>query len=192
MANGPSKEDLEMYWQNSRQYFDELANHYRQADPDYYNKFIKPFYDNPFRTAGSQYNSANRTSGGGGAKVIIVAFVMLAVIGIAGAAIFFLLYSSGPDVKEKFEKISGEEKNGEEKTVTKENTNGVDPVEPAPEENPGDLSDQDKLILGAQYIGQEKYDKAAYYLKQIPPESKHYKDAQQMLKSIQLIKKTKK
>lgn len=187
MANGPSKEDLEMYWQNSRQYFDELAAHYRQADPEYYNKFMKPYYDNPFRSTGNQYNTANRTGGGGGAKVIIIAFVMLAVIGIAGAGIFFILYSSGTDVKEKVEKITGEEK-----TVPEKKTNEVDPVEPAPEEDPGDLSDQDKIILGAQYIGQEKYDKAAYYLKQIPPESKHYKDAQQMLKSIQLIKKTKK
>lgn len=44
MQSGPSKEELENYWKTSRAYFDELAEHYKTADPEYYEKFIVPFY----------------------------------------------------------------------------------------------------------------------------------------------------
>lgn len=86
MSNGPSKEDLELYWQNSRQYFDELARHYQQADPEYYRKNIKPFYDNPFRSSGSGSSSKS------GSKIIVVAVLMFLLIAGAAGIFFFLSF----------------------------------------------------------------------------------------------------
>lgn len=45
---GPSKEELANYFKHNRKYFDELAENYRKTDPDYYNKYIAPFYHNQF------------------------------------------------------------------------------------------------------------------------------------------------
>ena len=47
---GPSKEELENYFKHNRKYFDELANNFKISDPDYYNKFIAPFYHNQFNS----------------------------------------------------------------------------------------------------------------------------------------------
>jgi hypothetical protein len=42
-----TKEELEEYYKNSRQYFDNLAKYYLEMDKDYYNEFIAPIYNNP-------------------------------------------------------------------------------------------------------------------------------------------------
>jgi hypothetical protein len=46
MPSGPSKQELEMYWKDSRQYFDELARYYKESDKAYYDEYIAPFYSN--------------------------------------------------------------------------------------------------------------------------------------------------
>lgn len=182
MSNGPSKEDLELYWNNSRQYFDELAKHYQQADPEYYRKFIKPYYDNPFRSSGSQYQGTRRS--GGGAKIMVLAVFMFLVIGGAGAALFFI--TSGSEHVEK--KI--DEKINEMVSSPDKDKKSIETVEePVKEEDPEGLSDEDKYILGAKLIAEKKYDKAVFYLKQIPPGSKRYKEAQQLIESVKYLKK---
>lgn len=188
MAGGPSKQDLEMYWQNSRQYFDELARHYQTADPEYYREFIKPFYDNPFRSAGS--GNTGRT--GGGSKVIVIAVFFLVLIGALSAGLFFILGSS-ETVKEKVEEITSdkdvtEQKTTKEKKITREET-GITEESPVTEENPEELSGEDNYIIGAKYIAEKKYDKAAWHLKQIKKGDKRYKEAQQLLESIKYLKK---
>jgi hypothetical protein len=42
-----TKEELEEYYRNSRQYFDNLAKYYLEIDKEYYNEFIAPIYKNP-------------------------------------------------------------------------------------------------------------------------------------------------
>ena len=78
---GPSKEELENYFKNSRQYFDELAKYYLESDREYYDKYIAPFYNNPFRRSGTQ---------GSGGSMLILAIAMFLVIA-AGAAVFLLV-----------------------------------------------------------------------------------------------------
>src|SRR5688572_18103773 len=99
MAAGPSKEELEMYWQNSRQYFDELARHYQQADPAYYKEFIQPFYSNPFRSQGGSqpqsfsdciYTSPRKKSSGSR----IAALGAMAVLAAVGAAVYLIMGST--------------------------------------------------------------------------------------------------
>lgn len=184
MTNGPSKQDLESYWQNSRQYFDELAKYYQTADPEYYRQYMQPFYDNPFRSVGK-----NSGSKGGGGRIIVFLFAVLLLVGIGTAGLFLFMGKSG-SVKKKIEEMTGDNKVTEqtttkEKTVTGENT---EPTEVEPED-PSGMSDEDNFIIGAKYIGEKKYDKAAWHLKQIKPGDKRYKEAQQLLESIKYLKK---
>lgn len=192
MATGPSKEDLETYWQSSRQYFDELARHYQTADPEYYKEFIKPFYDNPFRSV----SSGRQGRSGGGGKVVIIAVFLLVLIGGLSAGLFFIMGSS-ESVKEKVEELTAdknvtEQKTTKEKKITREE-NGITEEPPGNEEtnpeNTEELSGEDNYIIGAKYIAEKKYDKAAWHLKQIKKEDKRYKEAQQLLESIKYLKK---
>ena len=183
MESGPSKQDLEMYWQNSRQYFDELAKYYQTADPGYYRKYMKPFYDNPF---GSVYSSGGKKSGGG-AKILIFAFIGFFIVGLSAAGIFFFLGKSDA-VKEKVEEITGD-KNVKENYQTTDKEETITTEEPEKEEDPSELSGEDNFIIGAKYIGEKKYDKAEYHLKKIKPGDKRYREAQQLLQSIKYLKK---
>lgn len=184
MATGPSKEDLETYWQSSRQYFDELARHYQTADPEYYKEFIKPFYDNPFRSV----NSGQPGKSGSGGKVMVIAIFLLVFIGAVSAGLFFFIGNS-QSVKEKVEELTSdkdvtEQKTTKEKKITREES-GVTEEPPVTEE----LSGEDNYIIGAKYIAEKKYDKAAWHLKQIKKGDKRYKEAQQLLESIKYLKK---
>ena len=183
MTGGPSKQELEMYWQNSRQYFDELAKHYQTADPDYYREFIKPFYDNPFRSAGT--NQTGKSSGSG--KAVIAAIFLFLIIGIAGAAVF-LFFSNSDSVTKKVEEITGTKETTEKPSIN-EKENIKDESEPEAENNNEELSGEDNYIIGAKYISEKKYDKAAWHLKQIKKGDKRYKEAQQLLESIKYLKK---
>lgn len=177
MSNGPSKEDLELYWQNSRQYFDELARHYQQADPEYYRKNIKPFYDNPFRTSASGSGSKS------GGKIAVIAVLMVLLVAGAAGIIFFLTFSESSKEKTE-ERIDKDLK----PNSTSENETTI-PEEISEETEPGELNDEDNYIIGAKYIAEKKYDKAAWHLKQIKKGSKRYKEAQQLIESIKYLKK---
>lgn len=183
MTGGPSKQELEMYWQNSRQYFDELARHYQSADPEYYREFIKPFYDNPFRSAGS--GQSGKSSGGG--KAVIVAVILLLFVGVLGAAVF-IFFSASDNVTKKVEEFTGDQEVVEEPPVKERETTKDETVteEELPE---GELSGEDNYIIGAKYIAEKKYDKAAWHLKQIKKGDNRYKEAQQLLESIKYLKK---
>ena len=189
MATGLSKEDLETYWQNSRQYFDELARHYQTADPEYYKEFIKPYYDNPFRSMSSGQTAK---SGSGGGKIMVIAVFVLVLIGAASAGLFFIMGSSD-SIKEKVEELATdkeitEQKTTKEKKITREES-GVTEEPPNPEENTEELTGEDNYIIGAKYIAEKKYDKAAWHLKQIKKGDKRYNEAQQLLESIKYLKK---
>ncbi len=188
MSTGPSKEDLELYWQNSRQYFDELARHYQTADPEYYRKYIKPYYDNPFRSA---YTAPGQTKSTGGGAKFLVLMIAVAVLGIAGAGVFFLV-SQGDSVSQKIEQFSG---NDEETTKRElkgkdsEKQEGTTLVEPEEEPSMEKLSDDDLYIRGAKYISEKKYDEAVFELRKIKSGSKRYKEAQQLIESVKYLKK---
>jgi tetratricopeptide (TPR) repeat protein len=173
MASGPSKQELEMYFKSSRQYFDELARHYQQADPQYYKEYILPFYSNPFHSA-----SGTQRSGGGGAKLMVV----IALFGVlaAGAAAFFVFMNASstdePNVKEK--RVQQQD--------VKEKTREV------PKSTDKDLKDvfpSDDFLLGSKYLAQKDYDKAEEYLKRVKPDDPNYEQAQQMLESIKVLRK---
>src|SRR5690349_21552832 len=112
MASGPSKQELEMYWQNSRQYFDELAAHYKQNDPQYYKEYIEPFCTNPFRGS-----SQTTKSSGSSAKPVLVVIlaVMILFVGIGAVAVYFFM-SKDPGKKQQEEYSKRLEKELQEDT----------------------------------------------------------------------------
>jgi hypothetical protein len=172
MASGPSKEELEIYWQNSRQYFDELARHYQKADPEYYKDFIQPFYSNPFRS------SSQGKSGSGGAKLVAV-MAVVTLIGIAAAS-FFLFMSNVPEDKPERlnEKVTSD-------TITKQNI-----TEPPPEVE----TDTEKSVhfrRGEKLFEDKNYALAERYLKKVPASDKNYEDAQRVLEIIKTMNNAK-
>ncbi len=169
MSTGPSKEELENYWQNSRQYFDELAKYYQQADPAYYKKYILPYYNNPFKVSGS-------TSGGKAGFIIIAVVIML--ISLLSAVVFLLLSSS-----------QDEETNiTEDRAVTYE-TSQTDST--ALREVVTDAPDTSiHFKRGSDFFRMKKYKLAERFLKNVPESDPQYDEARRMLKIIEEKSKT--
>jgi hypothetical protein len=133
MASGPSKEELKNYWETSRQYFDELARHYKTADPDYYEEYIAPFYRNPLTSIQARKGSSSPV-------VSVIAVIALLIMGLVVGAVFFLLNTQSDnetieekpkiekkvDSEEKFEKIDTMKTKSTEK---RKNRNRTQPIE---------------------------------------------------------------
>jgi len=166
MTNGPSKEDLENYWNTSRQYFDELAKYYQTADPEYYRKFIAPFYSSPL------YSVSSGKSGSSGVKAVLVSVFAFILITIAAFAIFYVV------------------KNKPENTDYKETTKNPTEETKSTQREKQDIGlPDDDFIKGSKYIAEKDYDKAEEHLKKIKPGGRNYKEAQQLLKSIKYLRK---
>lgn len=181
MPNGPSKQELEMYWQNSRQYFDELAAHYKNADPQYYKEFIEPFYTNPFANVSGQ-----KQSSGSSAKPILILAVFI-VLAFGGLAAFGIIYfaskeSGSKEIEKLFESTEEPEVKPLEEKSTREKTSKEDSTDPS------ELSSEDNFIIGSKYLGEKKYDKAEYHLKKVKPRDKYYKQSQQLLESMKFLR----
>jgi tetratricopeptide (TPR) repeat protein len=102
MSTGPSKEELKNYWESSRQYFDELARYYKEADPAYYKEYIAPFYWNPLYAVSGKRQ-------GGKAVLVLTAAIFIMVIG-AAAVFLFLQTGSIPEKEVPEEKIEPSKK----------------------------------------------------------------------------------
>jgi tetratricopeptide (TPR) repeat protein len=153
---GPSKEELENYFRNSRQYFDELAKYYQESDREYYDKNIAPFYNNPFRRSGS-----------GGGKIAVFAGMLL--VFIAGLAVFLMVGSESKKEDKRVEKeevISSQKKADATDSVAVKNT-------------------KEYYEKGKLYFDSEDYENAEKYLKLVPRKDRNYSDAVRMLKKIE-------
>lgn len=177
MASGPSKQELEMYWQSSRQYFDELAEHYKKNDPAYYKEFIQPFYSNPFRAGGE--TTAGKKSGCGPRAVFAVA--LLVVIAGLAAAVFLLMNDSD-------DKSTDRKKDTQ---FSRDSVTGIEPP-PAPDKiEPEEESPETSIHYrrGVKLFEQKEYKLAGRYLRNVPKNDPNYQDAQRMLKIIEAIDK---
>lgn len=180
MAGGPSKQELEMYWQSSRQYFDELAVYYKQADPEYYKTNILPFYNNPLSSAAN----SGGTGSSGAAKFIVLIAVLIAILAAGGVAAFLMIYKDSGNVKQN-DPVKKEQKlESKEKEEIK--APGSDDSEKGDETS---LSSDDHFIIASKKIGDKDYDKAEYHLKQVKPGSTYYEQSKQLLESIKYLRK---
>ncbi len=90
--SGPSREELENYYKNSRQYFDELAKHYYETDREYYDKFIAPFYS-PFASITTSSSSTKAR------PAILIIAILIAMLS-AGIAFLLVNFEKESDEKE--------------------------------------------------------------------------------------------
>jgi tetratricopeptide (TPR) repeat protein len=159
---GPSKEELEYYYKNSRQYFDELARHYYTADREYYDKYIAPFYG-PF---------AGITPSGtpSGARPALLTIAILIAILTAGIAFFLISFQQGTKDTEtkKVEETGEPEREQDTKTSDKY---------------------QIEYEKGLKYFSKGDYTNAERYFKRIPKSDRNYDNAQKKLKEIEEIRK---
>ncbi len=191
MASGPSKQELEMYWNNSRQYFDELAKHYQETDPQYYKQFILPFYNNPFQNT---YTAQNKRSGSKSALMfVVIGFVV--VMGVGAAVLFFLLSDSSTEFIEEQTKKIEESVSGKDikefETIGKDSAKNKDQKETLAEEEEDSegLSSEDHFIVGSKKIAEKDYDKAEYHLKKVKKGTQYYEQSQQLLKNMKYLRK---
>lgn len=184
MSSGPSKQELEMYWKNSRQYFDELANHYRQTDPEYYQKYIAPFYANPFVSQPQTFGMQQNPGSSGGSKLFSVMIALVLLIAGIGAAAYFMIRS---------ENYSEEQSRSVEKETQQQKQN-IDPKpeinKTEPEENPAPVEPSAEYEKGIEYFSKKEFDKAEDHLKKVPADDPNYNNAQRMLKFIRANKES--
>ena len=160
---GPSKEELQRYWNSNREHFENLAKYYKEKDPKYYNDFIAPFYKGPGVIVPRPKKGTSSVL-----PVIIIALV-IAIIGGAGA-VFYFLWNSASDFSEN---IVREIKTTDTAPKNKTNVN--------------ELMESD-YMKGLMFMSDKEYDSAEFYLKRIPESDKNYKDARQVLESIKYLR----
>jgi hypothetical protein len=174
MTSGPSKEELQDYWANNRQYFDELTKYYLEADREYYNKYIAPFYSNPFQRSPS--------SKGGVGKLLVILVAMIGVIA-AGAVAFLVLMTGSSDDKSVHKKVLSpnvvQDSTIKPVTITDmpDTTANIPPVPISP--------DYDK---GLKYFRNKDYKNAEKYFKVVPKGDKNYIQALKKLAEIKIIR----
>ena len=168
MASGPSKEELQYYYQNNRQYFDSLAKYYADTDREYYNKFIAPFYST-FRPQK------------GSARSVIAVMLFILIMG-AAAGVFFMVKSDKPQIKENIQR---------NRELIEPNIK-IDTVKP-----PVEIVDSSSEIVsdesedyekGMKYYHKLDYANAEKYFNRVPENNRKYKDAQKKLFELKFIK----
>jgi t-SNARE complex subunit (syntaxin) len=186
MSSGPSKQELDMYWKNSRQYFDELAKHYRETDPEYYNKYIAPYYANPFVSQPEFQTQSSGKQGstvtGGGSKILTVMIAMILLIVGMGAAVFFLL-NKAPETNERSRSVEKETRQTNQPEDQK-----IEEV--SPEETPGIKEPSGEYTKGVEYFEKNEFDLAVKHLNRVSSNDPNYKDAQRLLKIIRVNKES--
>jgi hypothetical protein len=165
--SGPSREELENYFKNSRPYFDELAKHYYEADREYYDKYIAPFY-----SSFSAFTSGSKTGKRTTASLAIAALLVALAAGFA----VFLIADRPDDVN--YEQIKKTEEQGSDKYNREKPSDTVFTKE-------GRQSDYEK---GLQFFNQEDYDGAERCFRRVRKDDSNYNNAQEKLREIREIK----
>ena len=174
MQTGPSKEELENYFKNSRQYFDELAKEYYETDREYYDKYIAPFY-NPLTGAARSSKLP---------VMIIIISAAFAIIFGAGVAMFFLLTQEEPAPNQ----TQQSKQNPSVQTPGKKNEVMPDTAfNTIIDTTIAGLKDISFYHKGLVYYSMKDYSKAEEYLKKVPPDDMNYKDAQKKLTEIKSL-----
>jgi hypothetical protein len=173
-AEGPSKEQLEYYFKNSRQYFDELAKQFYETDREYYDKFIAPFYS-PFgsMTPGSKPRSR--------AAISFTIAALLALIA-GGFSVYLMLQRPEDTNYEQKKMIENTKENTKENAKSKPDER-VKPPEMQTQSNK--LSNYEK---GLRFYNQKDYDAAERYFNKVSKDDDNYDDAQYKLEQIKKLR----
>lgn len=173
----PSREQMEYYYDHNRAYFDSMAEHYKEADPDYYEKVILPVKrEAPYR-AGYDDNKAKK-------GLVIISAIMVLLVGLAAAMISFFMMDSEVEnpVDQKLEQLEENNSDGTNKQIKS-------PIESLLEErkSTGDdnsVREMNTYEKGMFYYDMGEHDKALTYFKQVPEGDDNYNDAQEKIAEI--------
>lgn len=175
-AGKPSREQFEEYYKNSRKYFDEMAEHYKKSDPEYYNSVIAPIIRSHGHTDDGGARKAN-------VSIILTAFLALMVLGIA-MLVFFILTPQEREINPVDMKLKEIEQD--------RNTNTRSPLRETNPDKPDDQTDESTevndmttLEKGIFYYDQGAYNKAKEYFSQVKQGDPDYESAQKYLKQIE-------
>ncbi|MBI5402747.1 MAG: hypothetical protein HY959_05065 [Ignavibacteriae bacterium] len=178
---GPSKEELEKYFKSNRKYFDELARNYKISDPDYYNKFIAPFYG--YQNQGTSHINAPKR------RIVLTAGLAL-LVGIGAFMMIFFIKQ-----KEEVAPVITSEKI---EKLTEELSAGIDTMKgkSSEMEKKSDTLDRIKKNYnfnhGKFLFKLRKMDEAEEFLKKVPKNHPDYEQVEYMLKEIKKERKSKK
>ncbi|MDD5361558.1 MAG: hypothetical protein PHN88_05465 [Ignavibacteria bacterium] len=180
MINGPSKEVLAEYFKNNRLYFDSLAREYKNSDPEYYNKFIAPFYNNPFHASSEKkYYSTLHAAPGKKNSVPLAVFLMSVSILIAGV-VLFMTANRAVNIQ-----TSDSGKDADVKTERAKQENASRKVSPSIIlDTLPSIQKLDNFGKGMAYFSAGDYDKAEAYFVQVPKDNIMYDEARKKLSEI--------
>jgi tetratricopeptide (TPR) repeat protein len=175
MPTGPSKEELEYYFKNSRQYFDELAKQFYDTDREYYDEYIAPFY-NPLTSAAR--------SGKLPLRIILVSSMAAIIFGI-GIATFFLITK---EEKTTQDKQTSQENPAQKQIPAKKTDSQADTLfNTIVDTTIAGLTNVSDYHKGLIYYNMKDYTKAEEYFKKVPADDMNYKDAQRKLDEIRSL-----
>lgn len=178
---GPTKEELENYFKNNRKYFDELARNYKVSDPEYYNKFIAPFY--------GYTETVNAGSKAPQRKVALTAGLAI-IVGISAFLMIFFTKQNEEVEKvitsEKIEKLTQELNSSIDTMTTSSGDMGIktDTLER--------IKKNYNFNHGKFLFKLRKMEEAEEFLKKVPKNHPDYEQVEYMLKEIKKEKKLKK
>lgn len=173
----PSREKLEEYYKTSRQYFDDMAEHYKESDLEYYNSTIAPIIRRN-RRLDEGYDASNVKKG-----LVITVAAAIMVLGMA-MAVFFMLAPGKPEtnpVDEMYEKMN---EDGTQRTPAP-----IRETSPTIESNNDGSEDgldvsMSNFEKGVFYYDQAAYDQAMKYFGQVKPGDPNYDQAQKYVSEI--------
>jgi tetratricopeptide (TPR) repeat protein len=169
-SDGPSKEELEYYYKNSRKYFDELANYYFKADPEYYEKFIAPFY--------STFASVTTPGKPGSPRALFSVVIAGVLVMAAAGAVFFLLQTSRDTIDEH-----------ETEKIEKNSTKKTEPANIPADTSSAVENEKSYYQIGIEYYRKRDFENAEKYLKLVPKDDPNYNNSRRKLEDIQELKK---
>lgn len=181
VSGKPSREQLEEHYKTSRKYFDDMAEHYKETDPDYYNSTIVPIirknrYSN---AAGYDETTAKRS-------MALTVAAVLVLVGVA-MAVFFIISPDReePNPVDKMYEQMNEDGTQKAPAPIRETQRTIEPdpsLQDGTEEGlDGDMSDFDKGVF---YYDQAAYGQAASYFGKVKPGDPNYDQAQKYISNI--------
>jgi len=163
--NNPTKEELKRDWESNRAHFDALAKFYYVNDREYYDKYIKPFYDR-------RESFTKKSSGPRNALLILLGISIMLISGIS-VLIFTLTKNIEKTIDEGIKEMV------------------IDSI--STYYNGDTVIKLDKFktpyFKALKLMSKKDYEEAEEILRQIPEDDPDYKNSQKLLESIKYLKK---
>ncbi|HLT23625.1 MAG TPA: hypothetical protein VK004_00730 [Ignavibacteria bacterium] len=171
----PTREQLEKYYETTRQYFDDLAAHYKETDPEYYKSVVQPVQRKGW-FSGDDDNSAKR-------GMILVAVAVFLLVGTSVGV--FLLLSAPEDSYNPVDEYYKQQQQQNSTNPDQRRTPLRETRSPVNTESGNDGTEgMSNFEKGEFYYEQQAYNQALEYLGQVTPGDENYDRAQKYISEI--------